>query len=409
MKSETNKTPALRFHAFAGDWTEARVGDVTSYVDYRGKTPLKSESGVFLVTSKNVKVGYIDYECSKEYIPKDSYDEVMRRGQPLLGDVLITTEAPLGNVASIDRIDVALAQRIIKLRGKENVLSNDFLKHILLSPSFQKLLHEKSTGSTAKGIKGSVLHKLPLVFPSMAEQQKIATLLSAVDEKIGQLGGKKELLLEYKKSVMNQLFDQNIRLKDGHGDDFPDWEEKKLGDIATFSKGSGISKEETDPNGLYECIRYGELYTHYSETIDKVVSLTNLPKSELTFSKENDVIIPSSGETNIDIARAACVLRKGIALGGDLTIIRSNLNGVFLSYYLNSKKKYDIARLAQGVSVVHLYPNHLAGLKLEIPSTDEQRIIADFLSSIDKKIALVGREIDETRAFKKGLLQKMFI
>jgi type I restriction enzyme S subunit len=230
-----------------------------------------------------------------------------------------------------------------------------------------------------------------------------------VDEKIGQLAGKKKLLLKYKKGLMQQIFDQKIRFKKDDGNDFPEWEEKKLGDIATFSKGSGISKEDTASNGLYECIRYGELYTHYGETIDKVVSRTNLHKSELTFSKENDVIIPSSGETNIDIARAASVLRKGIALGGDLTIIRSNLNGVFLSYYLNSKKKYDIARLAQGVSVVHLYPNHLAVLRIQIPSDGEQRLIADFLSAVDKKIALAIRQIEAMKTFKAALLQQMFV
>ena len=121
------------------------------------------------------------------------------------------------------------------------------------------------------------------------------------------------------------------------------------------------------------------------------------------------MIIPSSGETNVDIARAACILRKGVALGGDLTIIRSNLNGVFLSYYLNSKKKYEIAQLAQGVSVVHLYPNQLATLQLEVPSIKEQRLIADFLSSIDKKVALLSRRIESTKQFKNGLLQQMFV
>src|SRR5258708_37912137 len=107
----TEKTPALRFRGFDGDWTTSNVADVTTYVDYRGATPTKSESGVFLVTAKNVKAGYIAYECSKEYIPKECYDEGMRRGRPLFGDVLITTEAPLGNVATIDPIDLALGQR----------------------------------------------------------------------------------------------------------------------------------------------------------------------------------------------------------------------------------------------------------------------------------------------------------
>jgi len=273
----------------------------------------------------------------------------------------------------------------------------------------QLRLQKFAAGSGVPTLNRNDVHQQIVYVPSHKEQEKIATFLSRVDEKIKQLTRKKKLLLKYKQGLMQQIFDQNVRFKRNDSNDFPDWEEKKLGDIATFSKGSGISKEDTDPNGLYECIRYGELYTHYGETIDKVVSRTNLDESELVFSKENDVIIPSSGETNIDIARAASVLRKGIALGGDITIIRSNLNGVFLSYYLNSKKRHDIARLAQGVSVVHLYPNQLASLRIEIPAAEEQRLIADFLASVDKKIALTSRQMEWLKTFKEGLLQQMFV
>ncbi len=115
---------------------------------------------------------------------------------------------------------------------------------------------------------------------------------------------------------------------------YPDWEDKKLGEIATFTKGKGISKNDLDPDGKTACIRYGELYTKYSETISDVLSTTSTPFNELVLSHANDVIIPASGETHIDIATASCVVRKDIALGGDLNIIRSNANGVFLAYYL---------------------------------------------------------------------------
>jgi type I restriction enzyme S subunit len=130
-----------------------------------------------------------------------------------------------------------------------------------------------------------------------------------------------------------------------------------LGEIASFSKGKGISKADIIEDGATECIRYGELYTTYGETIDEVKSRTNIDVDDLVLSEANDVIIPASGETQIDIATASCVLREGIALGGDLNIIKTKNNGVFLSYYLNYKKKQEIASLAQGISVVHLYLN----------------------------------------------------
>ena len=158
-----------------------------------------------------------------------------------------------------------------------------------------------------------------------------------------------------------------------------DWEVKKLGEIAKFSKGKGISKIDVVEDGATECIRYGELYTHYGETVDEIKSKTNIDKSSLVLSEANDVIIPASGETQIDIATASCVLKSGVALGGDLNIIKTSNNGVFLSYYLNSSKKMEIARLSQGISVVHLYSSQLALLNLKLPILSEQNKIATFL------------------------------
>lgn len=113
-----------------------------------------------------------------------------------------------------------------------------------------------------------------------------------------------------------------------------EWEKKKLGEVAKFSKGKGISKADISEEGKLECIRYGELYTYYGEVIDKIRSKTNIDTKNLILSEANDVIIPASGETQIDISTASCVLKSGIALGGDLNIIKTVNNGVFLSYYL---------------------------------------------------------------------------
>ncbi len=116
--------------------------------------------------------------------------------------------------------------------------------------------------------------------------------------------------------------------------DAGEWEEKKLGEIAVFHKGKGISKADIDSNGKTPCIRYGELYTNYKEIISSIVSKTNLPITELFLGCKNDVIIPSSGETKLDIATASCLTLDGVALGGDINVIRCDQNGVFMSYYL---------------------------------------------------------------------------
>ena len=187
-----------------------------------------------------------------------------------------------------------------------------------------------------------------------------------------------------------------------------EWDKHVLGDIAEFSKGKGISKSDISADGILECIRYGELYTHYGETISEVKLKTNIGADKLVLSQANDVIIPASGETQIDIATASCVLRSGIALGGDLNIIRTKNNGVFLSYYLNSKKKTDIANLAQGISVVHLYPSQLSLLSLNIPSIKEQNKIADFISKTDDKVRLLKKKKFLLEQYKRGITQKIF-
>ncbi|WP_313919634.1 restriction endonuclease subunit S [Tahibacter sp.] len=186
------------------------------------------------------------------------------------------------------------------------------------------------------------------------------------------------------------------------------WSLHKLGEKAVILKGKGISKADLDLNGSQPCIRYGELYTFYGETIQSVASRTNVPASELFLSKANDVIIPSSGETKIDIATAACVLLDDVALGGDLNVIRSTMNGQFLSYYLNGPKKLDIAKVAQGDTVVHLYPHQLSAQRVWLPSPAEQEKIAKCLSTLDELIGAESQKICALKAHKNGLMQQLF-
>jgi type I restriction enzyme S subunit len=195
-----------------------------------------------------------------------------------------------------------------------------------------------------------------------------------------------------------------LRFKEFDGE----WNESRLNDVAEFKKGKGISKADISEDGVLECIRYGELYTTYTELIQNIVSKTNLSAKDLILSEFNDVIIPASGESNIDIATASCVLKSGVAYSGDLNIIRSKMDGIFLSFYLNNKRKFDIARLAQGVSVVHLYSSQLKTLKLNLPSLPEQQKIASFLSAVDEKIQQLTKKKALLADYKKGVMQQLF-
>lgn len=179
-----------------------------SIVDYRGKTPEKVDTGVFLVTAKNIKNGKIDYEISTEYVKVEDYEEIMHRGIPQIGDVLFTTEAPLGQVANVDRTDIALAQRIIKFSTNEH-LNSYYLKYWIMSIGFQNFLMALSTGSTALGIKASKLFMLPITLPSIKEQQQIVTYLDnkcvSTEAAIMKKSSLIDSLIAYKKSLIYEV------------------------------------------------------------------------------------------------------------------------------------------------------------------------------------------------------------
>ncbi|MSR65347.1 MAG: restriction endonuclease subunit S [Verrucomicrobiae bacterium] len=244
------------------------------------------------------------------------------------------------------------------------------------------------------------------------EQQRIADCLSSLDELIGAERRKLDALKAHKNGLMQQLFPREgetlPRLRFHEFRNELEWKQNKLKNVSSILKGKGISKADINPDGSQPCIRYGELYTTYSEVIKVVISKTTIPATELFLSIANDVIIPSSGETKIDIAKASCVLQDDIALGADLNIIRSRLNGSFLSYCLNGPKRFEIARVAQGDAIVHLYPYQLEEIEVAFPSPDEQQRIASCLSSLDDLIAAHSDKVEALTTHKKGLMQQLF-
>ena len=197
----------------------------------------------------------------------------------------------------------------------------------------------------------------------------------------------------------------NLRFPEFQGE----WKEERLADIADLYKGTSISKDQLSDDGE-PCILYGELYTKYkSETIREIISKTNIDNTKLVRSKANDVIIPCSGETAEDIATARCVLNGNILLGGDLNIIRLHgYDGTFMSYQLNGKRKYDIAKVAQGVSVVHLYGEHLKGVKTINPCLTEQKKIASLLTLLDERIATQNKIIEDLKKLKSAIIEEHY-
>lgn len=191
---------------------------VKSKVDYRGKTPEKSNEGIFLVTARNIKEGKIDYFKSVEYITQVGYNDIMKRGLPELDDILFTMEAPLGEVALVDREDVAFAQRIIKFRVNVNLLIPKYVVFFFQSKFFQSILESLATGSTALGIKASKLHKLTILKPPISEQKAINDfILKNIEEtklSIEQTEKEIDLIIEYQQSLISEAVTGKIDVRD---------------------------------------------------------------------------------------------------------------------------------------------------------------------------------------------------
>ena len=189
-----------------------------------------------------------------------------------------------------------------------------------------------------------------------------------------------------------------------------EWKLQKLGNLAQFSKGKSLSKKDLNINGN-PCILYGELYTKYGAILNKVYSKTSTQNDSLVFSKRNQILIPSSGETDIDIATATAIdTDVKIAIGGDLNIITPiNSDGRFISLYINGKGKYNLAKYAQGKSVVHLYNSDIKKLNFYLPTNmAEQKKVGDFFSKLDQQTELEEKKLELLEQQKKGYMQKIF-
>ena len=196
-------------------WVETTIGQCIKFIDYRGKTPEKTNRGLRLITAKNVKMGYVQ-ESPMEFVAPESYDGWMTRGIPRLGDVLFTTEAPLANVAQLDTDEkVVFAQRIIIMQPDAAKLDSTFLKYLLLSQPVQQRIRIKGTGATVQGIKASLLKTIEISFPSeLLPQREIVAKLDALREKSQRLESlyqqKLTALDDLKKSLLHQAFSLSL-------------------------------------------------------------------------------------------------------------------------------------------------------------------------------------------------------
>jgi type I restriction enzyme S subunit len=404
----TVTSPKLRFPDFVEKWGPSQIGEnLTKVIDYRGKAPPKADSGVPLITARNVRNGYLDFTAD-EYIAEELYDSWMRRGIPKANDVLFTTEAPLANLALFPSTGrYALGQRIIALQTKPAKCGTIFLFHLLNSENAQRAIDARSTGSTAKGIKSKVFVKITLHFPTLPEQRKIADFLTAVDGRIGQLFQKKALLEDYKKGVMQQLFTQALRFKDDQGNDFPDWEEKKLGEVCELVNGLTYSPEDIVESGLL-VLRSSNVQNGKIVFDDNVFVSTDV--KDWNLSRPGDILICVRNGSKRLIGKNAIIPASSplSTHGAFMTVLRGDQNR-FLFQLLQTDVYKRNVYINLGATINSINGGDLKKFKFLFPSLPEQTKIANFLSALDRKIETVATQITETQTFKRGLLQQMFV
>lgn len=300
--------------------------------------------------------------------------------------------------------DVAIGEMISVYNTKNNPLFISYMFNGTMKYKFARLVE----GGNVSNLYYSYLENISINLPCLEEQKKIANFLSTVDKKITNLENTITSLENQKKGLLQQIFSQKLRFKDKNGNNYPNWEKKKLGDIGSFSRGGNLSKSDLSKKGT-SCILYGELYTYYNEFATEIKSKT-LNTTNLVLSKKYDVLLPLSGETAEDISTCTCIFFDDIALGSDLLIFRSSFfDGRFMSLLLKYKYKYKIAQIAQGKSIVHISEKNIKNINIKIPCIEEQQNIADFILIFTKKLENQKAQLEHWKQIKKGLLQQMFV
>lgn len=402
--------PKLRFPDFKGDWEERKLGDISIKVN-SGKTPLGGEkvytdNGILFIRSQNINNDKLDL-TNIVFIPEE-INNTMKNSVVLANDILLNiTGASLGrscvvpNYFTIGNVNQHVC--IIRLKSKYNPY---FIQPIFSSKKGQDIFVSFQTGSGREGLNFDSIKRIELFFPNIEEQNKIANFLTSVDEKLNLLKEKKSLLEEYKKGIMQKIFNQKLRFKDDNGNDFEEWEEKSLGEIAEIKRGAA-SQHLNYVNNSSDGIRLLRINDFLS---DEAVYVENTKEIQRFKVKTGDLLIAGTGATaGIIFTVPEKFNNLPFSYNAPRIKILNDYNK-FIYYYLKS----DLILIQQkklfvGNAQPFLDTNAIRGLRINLPSLKEQTKIANFLSAIDEKIDLVIMQIEEMQEYKKGLLQQMFV
>lgn len=362
------------------EWVVKNLDEVVEYfIDYRGKTPVKTGSGIPLITAKIVKDGCL--QTPTEFISVEDYPLWMTRGYPEVNDVVLTTEAPLGEVALIKNKNVALAQRIITLRGYKNILDNKFLKYWLQSEQGQYELESRASGTTVFGIKSSILKKIPISLPPYNEQVAISSVLYSIDEKIDLLHRQNKTLESMAETLFRQWFILDSTGVSVSIDQIIDFNPKRTlikSQDATYLDMAGLSTVIFRANGYYRRpFSSGTKFTKRDTLLARITPcLENGKAAYIDFLDDNET---GWGSTEFIVMRPKKEIHP------------------FISYIMCRNpdfKEYAESCMEGSTGRQRVNLDHLKKFNVNLPTEASLRIINELLDSFESKLINNSKQID---------------
>lgn len=400
--------PKFRFKGFTESWEMKPLIElsVNGFSNGAFNDPKKVGSGYRII---NVKDMYIDGTIKADTLTRVAIDEKeFSKNRVEYGDIFFTRSSLVkegiaySNVNLNEVDDLTFDGHLIRMRPNRELHSPVFLYYNFATKTARIQFIKRGKTATMTTIGQEDISKVEIIFPTLSEQQKIASFLSAVDEKIQHLTRKKELLEQYKKGVMQQLFSGKLRFKDEKGKEFPEWEEKRLGDVCSFfSGGTPASTNREFYSGKIPFIGSGNIY---DSEVYSFITEEALNSSSAKIVEQGDLLYALYGANSGEVA----ISKIEGAINQAILCIRSEENNEYLYYVLLLNKDKIVAKYLQG-GQGNLSANIIKRLKYKLPSIEEQNKIATYLSNIDTKIENIKNQITQTQTYKKGLLQQMFV
>jgi type I restriction enzyme S subunit len=396
------KIPSLRFPEFDGEWETRNFGDIAT--NKSGKyNPLKETNSV-----KCIELEHLSSESSQliDYIDGKNSGSIKNKFEK--GDVLFGKLRPYLKKYLLAPFDGVCSSEIWVLKGIN--ISNEFLFRIIQTDNFIDLANQ-SSGSKMPRADWNLVKNGVFSFPSLPEQTKIASFLTAVDDKLQALKHKLTLLEQYKKGVMQKIFAQELRFKPSPiealemGDEYPDWVEKKLGDVGTIISGLTYSPDDINEDGIL-VLRSSNVQNRRLSFQDNVYVKT----SAFNPVKLSDILICVRNGSKHLIGKNTIIDKEtaGVAFGAFMSVYRSEYNLYFFHYFDTDEYKNEVHKNL-GATINSINGSDLKKFKIPFPSIEEQTKIASFLSAIDEKIEKTTQQLTQTETFKKGLLQQLFV